>query len=249
MKASAPRALPDNRLREPLPVLLERVAPDWRDCVERWRASLDGQRLIDRIEARRLAGATIYPAEPLRALALTPRADVRVVILGQDPYHGRGQAEGLAFSVPAGMSAPPSLRNVAAELSRDLGLPTRAGTSLAPWARQGVLLLNSVLTVEDGRAGSHAGMGWEALTDEIVKILSSSQRRLVFMLWGAHAAAKLKLFAESDRQRHCVLLANHPSPLSARRGSAPFIGCGHFGAAAVFLSRCDPARAPIDWRV
>lgn len=240
-------ALPDNRLRRPLPDLLERVAPDWRDLVDRWRASPTGQGLIARLEARRLAGATIYPADPLRALALTPRAEVRVVVLGQDPYHGRGQAEGLAFSVPAGVRAPPSLRNINVELARDLALP--GGTNLVPWARQGVLLLNTVLTVEEGRPGCHAGYGWEALTDEIFKHLSASERPLVFLLWGAQASGKLSLFLDSERGRHCVLLANHPSPLSARRGPTPFIGCGHFRAAAEFLARNDPGRAPIDWGV
>jgi uracil-DNA glycosylase len=239
----------DNRLREPLSAAVERVAPDWRELVERWRNSPQGRALIDRIEARRRAGATIYPSDPLRALALTPRADVRVVILGQDPYHGPGQAEGLAFSVPAGVPSPPSLRNVLAELRRDLGLPPPSGTSLAGWARQGVLLLNTVLTVEDGLPGSHARFGWEALTDAVIQDLSGSRRALVFLFWGSHAAAKLALFDDAARARHCVLLANHPSPLSARRGPSPFIGCGHFGATATFLSRADPGRAPIDWSV
>ena len=241
--------LPDNRLRAPLAVSLDRVAPDWRELVQRWTCSSEGQALIERVEARRLAGATIYPSDPLRALALTPRARVRVVILGQDPYHGPGQAEGLAFSVPTGVPAPPSLRNVLAELARDLDLPARAGTSLAGWARQGVLLLNSVLTVEAGRPASHAGFGWEALTDALIKDLIEREHPLVFLFWGAQAAAKLALFDAAARSRHCVLLSNHPSPLSARRGSAPFIGCGHFGSAMAFLSRVDRSRAPIDWRV
>jgi uracil-DNA glycosylase len=242
-------AVPDNRLREPLSASFERVAPDWRELVERWRSSPEGRALVERIEARRRAGATIYPNDPLRALALTPRAGVRVVILGQDPYHGPGQAEGLAFSVPAGVPAPPSLRNVLAELRRDVALPPPSGTSLTGWARQGVLLLNTVLTVEDGLPGSHARFGWEALTDAVIQDLSRSKRALVFLLWGAHAAAKLALFDDAARTRHCVLLANHPSPLSARRGPSPFIGCGHFGATADFLFRADPGRAPIDWTV
>jgi uracil-DNA glycosylase len=241
--------LPDNRLREPLAASLDRVAPDWRGLVERWERSPEGQALIERIEARRLAGATIYPSDPLRALALTPRADVRAVILGQDPYHGPGQAEGLAFSVPPGVPAPPSLRNVLAELARDMGWPARGGTSLAGWARQGVLLLNTVLTVEEGRPGSHARLGWEALTDAVIKDLFDLERPLVFFFWGAHAAAKLALLDAASRARHCVLLSNHPSPLSARRGPDPFMGCGHFRAAMAFLSRVDPARAPIDWQL
>jgi len=241
--------LPDNRLREPLAASLERVAPDWRGIVDRWKRSPEGKALIERVEARRLDGAPIYPSDPLRALALTPRSQVRAVILGQDPYHGPGQAEGLAFSVPPGVPAPPSLRNVLAEMTRDLGLPAQAGTSLTGWARQGVLLLNTVLTVEDGLPGSHARFGWEALTDEILKELIEVERPLVFMLWGMHAAAKLALFDGAASARHCVLVSNHPSPLSARRGPTPFIGCGHFRAAMTFLSGVDPARAPIDWRV
>jgi uracil-DNA glycosylase len=240
---------PDNRLREPLSASLERVSADWRALVDRWRDSAQGRALVERIEGRRRAGATIYPSDPLRALALTPRADVRVVILGQDPYHGPGQAEGLAFSVPDGVPAPPSLRNVLAELSRDVGLTAPRGTSLVGWARQGVLLLNTLLTVEDGRPGSHAKLGWEALTDAVIQDLSVSERPIVFLLWGAYAAAKRVLFDDAARARHCVLLANHPSPLSARRGPAPFIGCGHFRATAAFLSSAQPERAPIDWSV
>jgi uracil-DNA glycosylase len=241
--------LPDNRLREPLATSIERVAPDWRELVGRWKCSPAGQALIEHIEARRLAGATIYPSDPLRALALTPRSEVRVVILGQDPYHGPGQAEGLAFSVPPGVPTPPSLRNVLDELTRDLVGPPQGGTSLTGWARQGVLLLNTVLTVEQGRPGSHVRLGWEALTDAVIKDLSQADRPLAFLLWGAHAAAKLALFDAAARARHCVLLSNHPSPLSARRGPAPFIGCRHFRDAMAFLSRVDPARAPIDWRL
>jgi len=242
-------ALPDNRLREPLAASLERVAPDWRGIVDRWKRSPEGKALIERVEARRLDGAAIYPSDPLRALALTPRSQVRAVILGQDPYHGPGQAEGLAFSVPPGVPAPPSLRNVLAELTRDLGLPAQTGTSLTGWARQGVLLLNTVLTVEDSLPGSHSGLGWEALTDEVLKELIEVDRPLAFMLWGMHAAAKRALFDGRATARHCVLVSNHPSPLSARRGPTPFIGCGHFRAATTFLSGVDPARAPIDWRV
>ncbi|HET9204595.1 MAG TPA: uracil-DNA glycosylase [Burkholderiaceae bacterium] len=241
--------MPDNRLREPLAGSLDRVAPGWRGLVERWKHSPEGHALIERIEARRLAGATIYPSDPLRALALTPRSDVRVVILGQDPYHGPGQAEGLAFSVPPGVPAPPSLRNVLAELMRDLDGPSQGGGCLVPWARQGVLLLNSVLTVEDGKPASHAGLGWEALTDAVIEDLAEAERPLVFLFWGTQAAAKWDLFDASARERHCVLRSNHPSPLSARRGPTPFIGCGHFRAATAFMSRVDPNRAPIDWRL
>jgi uracil-DNA glycosylase len=250
MTPAGPRGgpVPDNRLRPPLSDVLDRVADDWRPLVQRWRTSDAGRGLVQRLDERLLAGATIYPAEPLRALALTPRDSVRVVIVGQDPYHGPGQAEGLAFSVAEGMPAPPSLRNLLHEVARDLGPPPRESTSLAGWARQGVLLLNVVLTVEAGLPGSHAGWGWEALTDEIVKVLLEAQTPIVFMLWGAQASTKRALFEPAALQRHCVLTANHPSPLSARRGDNAFIGCGHFGRALVFLSTAQPDRAPIDWR-
>lgn len=240
-------ALPDNRLHQPLAASIGRVAPDWGALVARWRDSAEGRAAIEHIEARRRDGATVYPGDPLRALALTPHSQVRLVILGQDPYHGPGQAEGLAFSVPEGVRPPPSLRNVLAELRRDLGTAGPLGPSLQGWAQQGVLLLNTALTVEDGLAGSHAGIGWEVLTDAVIKDLSESDRPIVFMLWGAQASAKRALFDEAARARHCLLIANHPSPLSARRGPMPFIGCGHFSAAIAFLSRVDPARVPIDW--
>jgi uracil-DNA glycosylase len=240
------RAAPINRLAVPLPDLLDRVAPDWLDLVRAWRSSPAGRALVERVEERRFDGATIYPAEPLRALALTPRHALRVVIVGQDPYHGPDQAEGLAFSVPDGQRTPPSLRNVLAEIQRDLGLAERRRTGLAGWAAQGVLLLNTALTVEEGRPGGHSGWGWEALTDEIIKTASQCGRAVVFMLWGAHAVAKRGLIDES-RPARCVLVANHPSPLSARRGPTPFIGCGHFRTANRFLATHDPGRPPIDW--
>lgn len=236
-----------NRLREPLPVLLERAAAGWLDLVRAWQHGAAGRALIERVEARRLAHATLYPAEPLRALALTPPDAVRVVILGQDPYHGPGQAEGLAFSVPDGQSAPPSLRNVLAELQRDLGI-RRDQVSLRGWAEQGVLLLNAVLTVEDGRPASHAGWGWEALTDQVIETLARSGRPIVYLLWGAHAARKRALLDAASAGRQAVLLANHPSPLAARRGPTPFVGCGHFGQANAWLAATDPARPPIDWK-
>ena len=174
-------------------------------------------------------GAVIFPPTPLRALELTPRDKVRVVILGQDPYHGRGQAEGLAFSVAPGVAIPPSLRNIFKELQRDLGEPPPTfpipGGSLVRWARHGVLLLNTCLTVEEGQPASHANRGWEVLTDAIIQTVSQNAASVVFMLWGSHAQSKRPLI---DASRHLVLCANHPSPLSALRPPAPFIGCGHF---------------------
>ncbi|WP_374674001.1 uracil-DNA glycosylase [Ideonella sp.] len=220
---------PDNRLREPLPVLLDRVPTDWQPVTQAWRDSPAGRRLLDFIAARQAAGATIYPADPLRALALAPLSEVRAVILGQDPYHGAGQAEGLAFSVPEGVKPPPSLRNIFAELERDLRLPRPSHGHLGDWARRGVLLLNTCLTVEDGQPASHAGQGWEELTDALIAAVAARPRRVVFLLWGAHAQGKGPLVERTAPGRHRLLTANHPSPLSARRPPQPFLGCGHFG--------------------
>jgi uracil-DNA glycosylase len=194
--------------------------------------SQQGQALLVFLKQRLQAGAQIYPPEPLRALCLSPLSDVKVVILGQDPYHGMGQAEGLAFSVPSGVAAPPSLRNIFKELQRDIGQVPPFEASLSPWATNGVLLLNTCLTVEDGLPASHAKQGWEALTDAIIFAIAESTEACVFMLWGAHAQTKKPLIDAIDiTQRHLVLLANHPSPLSALRPPLPFIGCGHFSAA------------------
>ncbi len=234
-----------NRLVEPISAVLDRAPQDWRPLVARWRESPHGQALLDHLEARRLAGATIYPADVLKALTLTPRASVRVVILGQDPYHGPGQAEGLAFSVPVGVPTPPSLRNVLAELARDLGVVHRSGGHLGGWARQGVLLLNTVLTVEDGRPASHARRGWEALTDALIEAVAADPGNKVFLLWGAHAQAKSPLVHRLGAGRHRVLTANHPSPLSARRPPVPFLGCGHFGEASRFVE--GQTGTGIDW--
>ncbi len=231
-----------NRLQRPLDALLAADHGDWQPLLQRWRASAAGQALVQAVDARVAAGAAVYPAQPFRALALTPLAQVKVLILGQDPYHGPGQAEGLAFSVPAGEKPPPSLRNIFKERQRDLGLPLPAQGSLLPWARQGVLLLNTSLSVEDGRPGSHAKLGWQALTDAICAVLAEDGSPKVFMLWGAHAQAKASLLGGTG---HRLLLANHPSPLSALRPPVPFIGCGHFGLANRFLRQAG--RAEVDW--
>lgn len=208
------------------------VAAGWQTLVDDFFASATGLQLVDFLQQRLNAGATIFPPQPLRALELTAPESVRVVILGQDPYHGRGQAEGLAFSVAPGVPVPPSLRNIFKELQRDLGTPPPSfpnpGGSLVRWARQGVLLLNTCLTVEEGQPASHAGQGWEMLTDAIIRAVSTAAAPAVFMLWGNHAQSKRKLL---DASRHLVLCANHPSPLSALRPPAPFIGCGHFSQA------------------
>ncbi|PRD68536.1 uracil-DNA glycosylase [Malikia spinosa] len=222
-----------NALREWAP---ERwpAAADWQPVLQPFWASAAGQGLARFVQARLQAGAEIYPAQPLRALELTPLAEVSVVILGQDPYHGPGQAEGLAFSVPAGVRLPPSLRNIFQELTRDLGGVLPASGSLQGWAQQGVLLLNTCLTVEQGSPASHAKQGWETLTDALIAACSAHESPKVFLLWGAHAQSKLGLI---DASRHLVLQANHPSPLSARRPPRPFIGCGHFGQARQWLEK------------
>ncbi len=180
------------------------------------------------------------PAPALRALWLTPPEAVRVVIVGQDPYHQPGQAHGLAFRWPR-VPRPPSLRNILQEVARDCGTCTITDGCLEPWARQGVLLLNTVLTVEPSSPACHAGWGWEVLTDQIIYQLGQGQRPLVFMLWGAHAQAKKRLI---DTQRHRVLTCNHPSPLAANRPPVPFVGCGHFGRANQWLQARRPAPSP-----
>ena len=221
----------------------------WREQVLKWRSSEPAVALLAFLEQRRLAGARIYPPQPLRALALTPLPSVRVVILGQDPYHGAGQADGLAFSVADGLRWPPSLRNILKEVERDLGpLPARAGV-LEGWARKGVLLLNTVLTVEDGLPGSHAGRGWESLTDLLVSAVAQKPEPVAFLLWGARAQVKAALIERVAPDRHVLLAANHPSPLSALRPPLPFIGCGHFSETMRRIpgfSWFDPPAAPID---
>jgi uracil-DNA glycosylase len=183
----------------------------------------------------------VYPPGPqiFAAFEATPFDQVKVVVLGQDPYHGPGQAHGLCFSVQPDVDVPPSLLNIYKEIERDLGLPRPDHGCLLPWARQGVLLLNAVLTVEAGKAGSHQGRGWEGFTDHVVDTLNREREGLVFLLWGSYAQAKGKVI---DPRRHKVLKAPHPSPLSAHRG---FNGCGHFSAANAYLAR--QGFAPIDW--
>ena len=212
------------------------VAPGWQPLVDAFFAAERGQALQAFLQSRLAAGAVVFPPQPLRALELTPPDAVRVVILGQDPYHGRGQAEGLAFSVAPGVRLPPSLQNIFKEMQRDLGVPfppfPTPGGSLVKWAQNGVLLLNTGLTVEEGQPASHAGKGWEALTDAVIRHVAEGPRPVVFMLWGSHAQSK-RAFIPQDRG-HLVLTSNHPSPLSALRPPVPFIGNGHFGKARAF---------------
>lgn len=218
----------------------------WVPLVRDFLASPPGQSLSAQLVQALAAGKTIYPPEPFRALTLTPLSQVRVVILGQDPYHGPGQAEGLAFSVAPGVRVPPSLRNIFKELHRSLGVPAPVQGSLVHWATQGVLLLNTCLTVEAGLPASHAGWGWEALTDALVGAVAKSERPVVFMLWGAHAQAKKPLIeAAAGAVRHLILQANHPSPLSAARLPLPFLGSGHFAQAQAFWQR--KGEKPIGW--
>lgn len=212
------------------------VAPGWQPVVDAFFAGPKGQAIEQFLLDRLAQGAVVFPPDPLRALKLTPPEDTRVVILGQDPYHGRGQAEGLSFSVAPGVRLPPSLQNIFKEMQRDLGVPWPAfpnpGGSLVKWAKNGVLLLNTCLTVEEGQAASHSGKGWEQLTDAVIAHIAQGPRPVVFMLWGSHAQSK-RAFIPRDRG-HLVLTANHPSPLSALRPPVPFIGCGHFGQARAF---------------
>jgi len=225
---------------------LERWAPQewplasgWRPVVDAFLASDDGQRLARFLQSRLAGGATVYPPHPLRALELTPLGSVHAVILGQDPYHGPGQAEGLAFSVPEGVKVPPSLRNIFQELHCDQPAAIPRSGSLRAWARRGVLLLNAVLTVEDGQPGSHAKQGWEALTDALIATVAANCSPCAYLLWGAHAQAKAKLIGETagaHGREALVLQANHPSPLSARRPPVPFLGCGHFATAREWLA-------------
>jgi uracil-DNA glycosylase len=225
------------------------VHPSWSALVGQFWQSSSGQGLLAFLQQRIYDGARIYPPQPLKALALTPLKEVKVVILGQDPYHGAGQAEGLAFSVPAGVAPPPSLRNIFKELHADMGLAPPFEPSLLPWAQHGVFLLNTCLTVEDGLPASHAKQGWEALTDEIIQAIALSSKACVFMLWGAHAQSKATLITQASLQaaNSCwVLSANHPSPLSAMRGPQPFIGCRHFSQAQDWLKSKGVS---LDWRL
>jgi len=220
-----------------------KLEPSWKARLGEYLERPEMQRLSEFLRAELRMGKAIYPP-PKRifsALNATPFEQVKVVILGQDPYHGPGQAHGLCFSVLPGVQPPPSLQNIFAELQRDLGVPRPEHGCLMPWARQGVLLLNAVLTVERGLAGSHHGKGWEGFTDAIIASLNRERENLVFLLWGNPAQQKGKLV---DPQRHSVLKAPHPSPLSAHRG---FIGCGHFSAANAYLR--EHGQAEIDWRL
>ncbi|WP_409487689.1 uracil-DNA glycosylase [Pseudomonas promysalinigenes] len=218
-----------------------KLEPSWKAAL---RAEFDQpymQQLREFLRQEHAAGKEIYPPGPLifNALNTTPLSQVKVVILGQDPYHGPGQAHGLCFSVQPGVPAPPSLVNIYKELQRDLNIPIPNHGYLQSWAEQGVLLLNTTMTVERANASSHAKKGWELFTDRIIQVVSEQCPNVVFLLWGAHAQSKQKLI---DGTKHLVLKSVHPSPLSAYRG---FLGCGHFSRTNAFLEQ--RGMAPINW--
>ena len=214
-----------------------------------WKRSLSGEfekeyfrNLTCELHRRKSEGEVIYPPgkDIFRAFDLCPLDKVKVVILGQDPYHNPGQAMGLSFSVPEGVAAPPSLKNIFKEIESDLGIRMSGSTDLTPWARQGVLLLNSVLTVRAGAAASHSGLGWQEFTDAVIRIISETQDGVVFLLWGNYAKTKAPLI---DISRHHILAAAHPSPLA--RGA--FFGCRHFSRANEILEY--EGKSPIDWKL
>ena len=242
-----------NRLKQAdLLAHLTTLAPAWQTVLrtDEVKRALDS---LSAMLAQRLRSeAVIYPTQPFRALeSLTPHA-VLVVILGQDPYHCAGQAQGLAFSVPDGVARPPSLRNILAEIELEYPddpshlvlKPNANDNDLSRWVRQGVLLLNTALTVEDGQPASHSARGWETVTDALIQAVATDQNPKVFMLWGAHAQTKQDLI--TSQHQHLILTCNHPSPLSARRGANPFVGCGHFKAANAWLLQQN--LQVIDWK-
>ena len=238
----------DNRLRESLAEVFGRIPTAWRAVTDPFIHSAQGQALAAFVDRSVREGALVYPGTVFRALDFNPPEAVRVVILGQDPYHGPGQAQGLAFSVASGQrKLPPSLRNILKEVAADIGAPSACLGDLSPWARQGVLLLNSALTVEDGAPQSHAGRGWEALTDALLACVAAQTAPVVFILWGASAQRKQPLIERTGLPLHRVLMANHPSPLSASRPPVPFVGCRHFSLANSFLAAQGSGAVAISW--
>ncbi len=219
------------------------LEPSWKARIGDWLLRPEMRELAAFLRQRKAAGTHVFPPGPqiFAAFDATPFEQTKVVILGQDPYHGYGQAHGLSFSVPPGVAVPPSLLNIYKEIETDLGIPRADHGCLIPWARQGVLLLNAVLTVEEGKPGSHQKRGWEGFTDHVVDVLNREREGLVFLLWGSYAQQKGKVI---DTRRHRVLKATHPSPLSAHRG---FLGCRHFSQTNDYLAR--RGQGPIDWRL
>lgn len=215
----------------------------WKEAIGEEKTKPYFQHILQKVQTERFAGKTIYPPqnEVFSAFALTEFAQVKVVILGQDPYHGPNQAHGLSFSVKPGIAPPPSLLNMYKELAQDIGFQIPSHGYLVHWAEQGVLMLNTVLTVEQGKAHSHANFGWETFTDKVIAQLNQHRENVVFLLWGSHAQKKGQFI---DRKRHCVLTAPHPSPLSAHRG---FFGCRHFSKTNDYLRQCGLNE--IDWQL
>ncbi|HHF6567729.1 TPA: uracil-DNA glycosylase [Haemophilus influenzae] len=217
---------------------------NWTDVIGTEKAQPYFQHALQQVHIARASGKTIYPPqeEVFNAFKYTAFEDVKVVILGQDPYHGPNQAHGLAFSVKPEVAIPPSLLNIYKELTQDIsGFQMPSNGYLVKWAEQGVLLLNTVLTVERGMAHSHANLGWERFTDKVIAVLNEHREKLVFLLWGSHAQKKGQII---DRTRHFVLTAPHPSPLSAHRG---FFGCRHFSKTNSYLE--SNGMKPIDWQI
>lgn len=218
------------------------IEPSWKEALAPEFEKPYFASLVEYLHAQKAAGKVIYPPgrEIFRAFDLCPVDKVKAVILGQDPYHGAGQAMGLSFSVPQGVPAPPSLQNIFKEICSDCGTAMSGSPDLTPWARQGVLLLNSILTVQANMAASHSKIGWEQFTDAVIRYLSDNCSNIVFMLWGNFARSKAALV---DSSRHLVLQAAHPSPLA--RGA--FFGCRHFSKANEYLASCG--KTPIDWKL
>lgn len=216
----------------------------WRDLLGDEKQQPYFQHILSHVKQRREQGVVVYPPQEdvFNAFKLTPLDQLKVVILGQDPYHGEGQAHGLCFSVRPGVKTPPSLVNMYKELAQDIeGFQIPAHGFLQPWAEQGVLLLNTVLTVEQGQAHSHAKIGWETFTDKVIQVISDHCEQVIFLLWGSHAQRKGSVI---DIRKHQILSAPHPSPLSAHRG---FLGCGHFSKTNQILQQ--NGKQPINWQV
>lgn len=216
----------------------------WKDVIGIEKEQPYFKHILEQIHQARSSGIVVYPpaSEVFSAFQLTEFYQVKVVILGQDPYHGANQAHGLAFSVKPGIQPPPSLMNMYKELTQDIeGFQIPNHGYLVPWAEQGVLMLNTVLTVEQGKAHSHANLGWEIFTDKVIAALNEQREKIVFLLWGSHAQKKGQFI---DRNKHFVLTAPHPSPLSAHRG---FLGCRHFSKANQYL--VEQGLSPIQWQL
>lgn len=241
---TAPGGLPDNRLQRPLAEAFGGLPAAWEALARDFLSSSAGQGLCARVDERRVAGVDVYPAYPLRALRGLSPEQVKVVILGQDPYHGPGEAQGLAFSVPDGVKIPPSLRNIRRELVDDLGGSPPASGDLSPWIAAGVLLLNTSLTVERDEPASHAKAGWAAFTDAVIGAVADDPAPKVFLLWGAHAQRKAERIRLSGHT-HAVFESNHPSPLSATRAPVPFLGSRPFSRANAWLQAAG--RGPVEW--